>query len=268
MNNFLHAGDLEFLKFLVIEAGDMAKKMQDAGVEATRKRDSSIVTRADLAVQEFLIERITLRFKGAVCIHEENNRALPGDIDDDGMYAIIDPIDGTAMYSMYLPVWCVSVGIFRGATPLHGFVYSPGFNMLFYNDGGNAYLNDRSIRVVRGGAIDSETNIFYASEVFHDFSMDFPGKVRNLGSTALQACLTIDNARNRTLAFIGKSHIWDWAGAIPIILKAGGNVRYMNAGEFRFRDIMRDGFTLPDYCIVYNHDDFDTVRRMFRKKNQ
>ena len=131
------------------------------------------------------------------------------------MSAIIDPIDGTAMFSMHLPEWCVSVGIFRGYTPVYGFVYSPGFDMLFYNDDSNAYLNGRPLKADRNISVDNETNIFSASEVSNRFIVDFPGKIRNLGSTALHACLAADNARNRTLAFIGKSNIWDWAGAVP-----------------------------------------------------
>lgn len=263
---YLTKGDLNFLKSLVIRAGDTAQRMQDEGVEVSRKKDGSIVTRADLTVQDMVIEGITSRFREVACIHEENRHESPGDIDDEGTYAIIDPIDGTAMYSMYLPVWCVSLGIFRGGVPLHGFVYSPGFRMLFYNDGDSAYLNDRAIHAVMDDVIDSETNLFYASEVFRDFTIDFPGKVRNLGSTALQACLTADNARNRALAFVGRSHIWDWAGAISIVQKAGGNVRYLDKGEVRFRDVMKNDCELPDYCLVYNCDDFETVRRMFRKK--
>lgn len=263
---YLSAGDIEFLKSLVIRAGDTAQRMQDEGVEVSRKQDTSIVTRADLTVQDMVIEGITSYFSDVVCIHEENCEKPPGRIDDEGLYAIIDPIDGTAMYSMYLPVWCVSIGIFRGEEPLHGFVYSPGFRMMFYNDGERSFLNGKPIRAVMNDAIDSETNLFYASEVFHDFSISFPGKIRNLGSTALQACLTIDNARNRTLAFVGKSHIWDWAGSIPIVQKAGGRIRYLEKGEVRVREIMMNEYELPDYCLVYNQTDFETIRCLFKKK--
>jgi fructose-1,6-bisphosphatase/inositol monophosphatase family enzyme len=77
--------------------------------------------------------------------------------------------------------------------------------------------------------------------------------------------LTIDNARNRTLAFIGRSRLWDWAGAIPIIIKAGGTVRYVSGQEIQYRDVIRNEYRLPDYVLVYNSDDFEMVRNIFKK---
>jgi len=224
------------------------------------------VTQADLFVQDLLKNRISARYPDINFIHEENYSGDSCDVEDETISAVIDPIDGTAMYSMHLPVWSVSVGIFKGYAPLYGFVYAPGFHMFFCNDDSNAYLNDGIMRVNRDIRIDTETNIFIASEVYNQFIIDFPGKIRNLGSTALHACLTIDNARNRTLAFIGKSRLWDWAGALPIIIKAGGNVRYLSGKEIAYRDVIRNECRLLDYVLAYNSDNFELVRNIFKKR--
>jgi myo-inositol-1(or 4)-monophosphatase len=259
--------DFNFFKSLIMEAGALATSFQSGSIEVTRKDDTSIVTQADVAVQDLIIRKISARYGNALFIHEENYRGGGPVLSAHEMLVVIDPIDGTAMYSMYLPVWCVSIGIFKGETPLYGFVYSPGFNMLFYNDDNHAYLND-SIRLVDVEIpIDRETNIFYASEAHDDYSIVFPGKVRNLGSTALHACMTIDNVRNRTLAFIGRSHLWDWAGAIPIILKAGGHLRYIKGGEPVYRDIIENDCKLPDYLVAYNRKDFNVIQNIFKKKS-
>jgi fructose-1,6-bisphosphatase/inositol monophosphatase family enzyme len=258
--------DFNFFKTQIMEAGALASSIQGGIIEVTRKDDTSIVTQADLAVQDLLMRNIAARYDGVRFIHEENYRGGEAALADDVMSVVIDPIDGTAMYSMYLPIWCVSIGVFRGAVPRYGFVYSPGFNMLFYNDDDNAYLNDRVRRVDNEIPIDRETNIFYASEAHDEYSIVFPGKVRNLGSTALHACLTIDNARNRTLAFIGRSHLWDWAGAIPILQKAGGQVRYIHGGEIRYQEIIENDCKLPDYLIAFNHKDFTVIQNIFKRK--
>ncbi len=258
--------DFNFFKSLMLEAGAAALQIQDDAIEIGRKSDNSIVTKADLLVQDLLMRKIAARYPGINFIHEENYSESSSAIDDDTVSAIIDPIDGTAMYSMHLPVWSVSVGIFKGFVPRYGFVYSPGFRMLFYNDDRSAYLNDKATKAVRDFTIDTETNIFFASEIQNTFVIDFPGKIRNLGSTALHACLSIDNARNRTLAFLGRSHLWDWAGAIPIVAKAGGNVRYLSGQEIEFRDVIRNDFRLLDYVLVYNSDNFDSVRKIFKKR--
>jgi len=222
------------------------------------------VTQADILVQNELVEKISGRYPGMDFIYEENYTCSPdAGMKPGRMTAIIDPIDGTAMYSMYLPVWCISVGIFLGEQPLYGFVYSPGFDMLYYNDNDAAYLNGRRLSADREMRIDSETNLFYSSEMRPGTVINFPGKIRNIGSTALHACLTTDNRRNRVLAFIGKSFLWDWAGAIPIIGKAGGNLRYINGGEIDYRAILENGCRMRDYLVAYNTDDFTLIRKIF-----
>ena len=98
------------------------------------------------------------------------------------------------------------------------------------------------------------------------FIFDFPGKIRNLGSTALHACLTADSARNRTLAFIGKSNLWDWAGAVPIVQKAGCQVRYISGEEIDYRAVINNKFRLLDFIVVYNSKDFKFIRDVFRQR--
>ncbi|OHD65101.1 MAG: hypothetical protein A2176_02475 [Spirochaetes bacterium RBG_13_51_14] len=266
MGALFTTADFDFFKSLIVKAGDAARQIQSSTIQVTRKSDATIVTQADLMVQDMLIDTISARYDDLHFINEEQGRAGAAKVTADTVSVIIDPIDGTAMYSMYLPIWCVSIGIFRGYTPVYGFVYSPGFNMLFYNDDDKAYLNDTALRADTNIRIDTETNIFYASEVYREYAIEFPGKVRNLGSTALHACLTVDNARNRTLAFIGKSRLWDWAGAIPVVLKAGGSVRYIDGRIVDFRNIMRGNYAFPEYIIAYNSRDFTSIRKIFKKR--
>ncbi len=267
MNILFSKNDIDFFKTIIIEAGDLARHIQSGLISVRRKQDSTIVTQADITVQDLLIEKLSRRYGSFAIISEENIVGAVHEIADDTISIIIDPIDGTGMYSMYLPDWCVSIGIFRGHTPLYGFVYSPGYNMLFHNDDEGAYLNGIRRRVNKNMVVDTESNIFFASEIHNKFFIDFPGKVRNLGSTALHACLTIDNERNRTLAFIGKSRIWDWAGAVSIIQKAGGNIKYITGDEINFQGVMENNYRLMDYAVVYNTGDFKSVEKIFQKIN-
>lgn len=227
--------DFIFFQKLLNRAGKLAITIQNENISVSRKKDTSIVTRADIEVQDLLISEISSRFPEAVFIHEENFDRSTRLLSEETLAFIIDPIDGTAMYSMHLPIWCISIGVFSGFKPQYGFVYSPGCNMLFYNDNINAYLNGKIITVDPDISVERETNIFYASEIPGIFTIDFPGKIRNLGSTALHASLTADSRRNRVLAFIGEAYLWDWAGAIPIILKSGGEIRYLSGKNLIFK---------------------------------
>jgi len=255
--------DFQFIQSLVKKAGKVALNIQQSDLAITRKGDSTIVTRADFEVQELLISELSVRFPHAVFIHEENFDRSKRLLNDDTLAFIIDPIDGTAMYSMHLPIWCISIGIFTGFNPLYGFVYSPGSDMFFRNDNDHAYLNDIPVTVDQDILLEKETNIFYASEIPGIFNIDFPGKIRNLGSTALHACLTVDNRRNRVLAFIGEAYLWDWAGAIPIILKAGGLVRYLSGRKPDYREIIENNYQLKEYLISTSSKDFPSIQNIF-----
>jgi len=263
-NNLFDSKDFEFFKGLITGAAGIAHGIQRKNVMVERKADSSIVTQADLQVQDHLISKISERYSNVNFIYEENFDTARNEIQDDTVSVIIDPIDGTAVFSMYLPLWCVSIGVFRGYEPVYGFVCSPGAEMLFHNDNEHAYLNNRKLSINRNIEIDTETNIFLASEIPWICSIDFPGKIRNLGSTAMHACLIADNSRNRSLAFIGKSYLWDWAGAIPIIIRAGGSVRYISGKEIDYSEIARNGYGMSDYLVAYAIEDFSLIQRIFK----
>ncbi len=256
--------DFTFIKDLIKQAGEKALEIQKSNMDILRKEDDTIVTEADLWVQDFLISALSARYSKALFIHEENFDRESSFVEDDSVTFIIDPIDGTAMFSMRMPIWCVSVGVFVGFKPVYGFVFSPGFDMFFYSDNEHSYLNDKILKINKDIPIEQETNIFYSSEM-KGVTINFPGKVRNLGSTALHACLTTDNRRNRLLAFIGKSFLWDWAGAIPVIEKAGGQIRYLNGDKPDYKKIIDNGYELEDYAVAYNCDDFQVITNIFRR---
>ncbi len=260
----LSVTEVEYIKKIVQEAGHLARDYQSRELGVRRKIDSTIVTEADLAVQNYLVTNLRDRFPYLNFIHEENFDKASTVITEDTVSAIIDPIDGTAMYTMHLPLWCISVGIFHGYEPRYGFVYAPGSDMMFYCDDEHSYLNEREIQSLKNMSVDRETNIFYASEVRNIRLQNFPGKIRNLGSTAFHACLTIDNERNRVLAFIGRSFLWDWAGAIPIILKAGGHVRYLSGSTIDFPRVFNDGCSFKEDLIASGLDDLEKVSGYFR----
>ncbi|HNX22985.1 MAG TPA: inositol monophosphatase family protein [Spirochaetota bacterium] len=259
----LSQNDIKFFLDLVNSAGSTALQMQRGILEIQRKEDSTIVTQADIWVQNYLTEKISERFNDFQIISEEKTN-YNTDFSRDRISVILDPIDGTAMFSMHLPIWCISIGIFKGYTPIYGFVFSPGSDLLFYNDDNNSYLNGKKLISDPTVIIEKETNIFYSSEI-RGVKINFPGKVRNLGSTALHACLTADNSRNRLLAFIGKSYLWDWAGAIPILIKAGVKLKYLNGSDLDYKAIIENNFELEDYAVAYNAEDFALIKNIFNR---
>ena len=71
--------------------------------------------------------------------------------------------------------------------------------------------------------------------------------------------------RNRALAFIGKSFLWDWAGAIPVMEKAGVNVRYIDGRKLDYGRIIENGYELEDYAVAYTCSDFGIISRIISR---
>lgn len=256
----LSTNDIEFIKVLMREAGELCVKIQKRDLNIRRKEDSTIITQADIEVQEMLVKGISNRFPEMKFIHEEKQEDNFMDVREDTPLAVIDPLDGTAVYSMGLPTWSISVGFFSGYQPKYGFVYSPTSGLFYHNDDVAAYRNGVPITIESAMKIDSESNLFVTAEIFRSFHVSFPGKVRNLGSTALHGCLVADNARTRTVAYIGRSYLWDWGGVIPILLRAGGGLRYLSGKSVDIQQIINNRFLLPEYCIAYAVDNYESIR--------
>ncbi len=261
----LNEEDILFIKQAITTAGDIALQYQQKGLQVNRKLDKSIVTQADLAVQNFLIKILSEKYTNANFIYEEEFDLKTNPLLESELTFIIDPIDGTAMFSMEMPIWCISVGIFSGTLPLYGFIYAPVAGIFCYNDNDHAYYNDTITTIDSNLKIDSETNLFSSSEIQKEYFVSYKGKCRNLGSTALQSVLIINNRINRTLAFIGNSCLWDWAGSLPVILKAGGKVRYLNGDDFDIEKVIANNYVLPDHLITYAINDFAFVQDIFKK---
>ncbi|MCL2026492.1 MAG: hypothetical protein FWG92_06785 [Leptospirales bacterium] len=264
--NFLSYNDLRFFKKIVLKSGNMAHKMQRRGFSLSRKEDLSIVTNADISVHEYLLKKISARFKNAVIVCEENLAPDINLMDEKKMSVIIDPIDGTALFTMGLPFWCVSLGIFDGFRPVYGFIYSPGCGLFFNNDDNSAFCNGTVIKTDKSLAPETETNVFLASELVKEYDLVAAGKVRNLGSTALHAALVAHNTKSRGIAFVGGGCLWDWAGALPILQKAGADVKYMSGKDIDFSEIAANGYLFPEVALAYSAENFEPVRKMIVKR--
>lgn len=251
--------DIEYIKALMDEAGKLCMSVQNNNLKISRKNDSTIITQADIEVQEMLVKGISARFSEMKFIHEEQQENNLKEVQEDTWLAVIDPLDGTAVYSMGLPTWSISVGFFYGFTPKYGFVYSPSSGLFYHNDDTAAYRNGVPIFTEREMKIDSESNLFVTAEIFRTYHVNFPGKVRNLGSTALHGCLVADNVKTRTIAYIGRSYLWDWGGVIPVLLRAGGLLRYLSGKPVDIPEILANGCALPEYCIAYSICSFEAI---------
>ena len=190
------------------------------------KPDGSIVTEADALTERLLVDGLKSRFPGETIMGEEL-----GCSEGDPRYVwSIDPIDGTAAYSTRLPFWCVSVGLFYERQPVLGVVSLPALDETYsaYRGGGAYWQSTRwgrerlSVHAEAGTSkLCPNSMICLPSNIHHRFNFNSPCKMRSLGSTAIHALLV---ARNDAISAVMSPYHWDIAGAVPILLEAGGQV--------------------------------------------
>ncbi len=134
-----------FLKQLITEAGDiaLAHKARLADVQVTRKSEKDLVTEADVAVENFLIEHIQQQYPDHAIVGEESGSHAGADY-----RWIIDPIDGTTSFVHDLPFFSISIALEKSGEPFLGAVYAPVLGELFMAEKGKgATLNGNPIRV-------------------------------------------------------------------------------------------------------------------------
>jgi len=217
-------GTLEGVKEIVLEASSL---MAGSGYRIMEKDgEVNLVTSSDLAVQDFLTERLSrfLPGSGFIC-EEEDFRDTSKDL-----IWIIDPIDGTANYARGISDCCISVALADKKGPLLGVVYSPARKEMYYAlRGHGSFLNGESIHVSDRHfsnalfccAMSTYRKEFAktCSDIIYDVHMQC-NDTRRWGSAALELCFLA--AGTVELYFEMRLQPWDYAAGELILTEAGG----------------------------------------------
>lgn len=220
--------DLSELCPLIVKAAREELLPRFARSERHYKADGSVVTEADLAMQQRLCTELAARWPEYGLLGEEmpaeRQRAV---FDGPGGFWCLDPVDGTSNYAAGLPFFAVSLALMVERRPLLGVVYDPVRDECFSaRVGAGAWCNDRPLRLA------GEAMLLHRCIALVDFKR-LPGPLaarlathppyasqRNLGSAALEWCWL---AAGRVQLYLhGRQSLWDLAAAALILTEAGG----------------------------------------------
>ena len=136
------------MKALLVEAaqraGQRVLELFERGVAVEFKGTVDLVTEADRAAEQLIVELIRKRFPGHDILAEEEGARYQG---SDHRW-IIDPIDGTTNFAHGFPWFAISIGVEVKESLVLGVVHNP-CNGEFYlaERGCGASLNGRRLRV-------------------------------------------------------------------------------------------------------------------------
>lgn len=208
----------------VLAGAKIAERSIDRNVIARKGTLRDIVTQADQAISELLIEKLSST--GLTVISEEADNyseILPEDM------WVIDPIDGSVNFSNGLPLYAISIGLLKDLTPHLGFVCIPSLDELYFTLGpekallnGRPFMHehiDRSDSLVAASFSGHPTNVEY--ELFQAVNESMRGCLRT-GSAALNICWVASGKLQGAYGFQAK--LWDVAGALAVAKAAGCEV--------------------------------------------
>jgi len=194
-----------------------------------RKSDYSLVTEADLVVQETLCSALRAQWPDVAVLGEEMSQAgqlaaLPRA--GDGLWCV-DPLDGTSNFATGIPYYAVSVALLRHNRPEMAVVYDPDRHECFCAARGQgAWLNGKRLRLPDTPATLS------ASIALVDLKRLPPGLAgrlateppyqsqRSFGAGALDWCWL---AAGRVHLYLhGRQKLWDYAAGWLIHDETGG----------------------------------------------
>jgi len=206
---------------IVRQAGNIATDYFGR-VKIDYKADNSVVTEADLAVEKYLREKLTELIPDSGFLGEESE-AEAENLDKEFLW-IVDPIDGTSSYCNKLPIWGVSVALFRDQHPYLTSIYFPYVNNTFWvDDKGNAFENGSKLAVLKSGEkLRPESFVCIPSKIYYRCMMNVRIKARSFGSTCYHVLQAARDSAFATL--IGDYKIWDLAGAVTVSEKTGAQI--------------------------------------------
>ncbi len=220
-------GEREALRSLVVqtvrEAGALALSTFQAPLTVRQKANSSPVSNADIAVDEFLHRRLTAARPDYGWLSEES-------IDDQARLAarrvwIVDPIDGTRAYIEGRADWAVAVALVEGHRPILGAIFAPVEEALFMAVAGHgATLNETPIRATTGEAL-AGARVAGPRRHLEELATLAPGvePVPKIHSLALRLARVAQGTVDAAFAS-RRAQDWDLAAADLLVHEAGGAV--------------------------------------------
>ena len=202
---------------------------------ADYKPDGSIVTEADLAMQQALTTALAERFPAVAMLGEElcedSQLEVINNCTD---YWCLDPLDGTTNFHATVPLFSVSLGLISQGEIKLGIVYDPNRDEFFGAIKGEGFWINGA-RVARpeqprnlGSCIAFIDFKRLSDKTSTSLVLDTPYKSqRNIGTCALEWAWLAAGRVN--LLLHGRERSWDYSAGVLLVQEAGGKCETFDA---------------------------------------
>ena len=205
----------------VREAGALARGTFQTALKSWSKQGGSPVSEADIAVDNFLRERLIQLAPDCGWLSEETED------DRARMHAprlwVVDPIDGTRAYLAGRHDWSISVALVENGRPVIAAIFAPMQDALYAaSPGAGTTLNGTAVAANPGADFEGITAAG-PKPMLQELAKHAPSLVQEPKVFSLALRLARVAAGTLDLAFASpNSHDWDLAAADLLVHEAGG----------------------------------------------
>ena len=247
----------ERLKEIIKEAGKILYEGYYSSKDVTFKAKKDLVTKYDVAVENFLKEAFSKEFTDFNIIAEESDNSNIEFKDS----IIIDPIDGTTNFVNGVPHTAISVGVYKDKKPFIGIVYNSILDEMYEAQiGQGAFFNGKKLQVseesdfqkalmATGFPYSSGTNNDDLNDVIEKIKTILPKcqDIRRLGSAAIDLCMVARGTYEGYYEMNLKA--WDVSAGIIILNEAGGKVTTLNGSDY---SLFEDKYIVATNGYIHN----------------
>ena len=220
--------DLIAVQSIIQQATETSLPLYYTRSTADYKSDGSIVTEADLLMQQSLTKALAAQYPEVRMLGEEICESEQQDVlqsSDD--FWCLDPVDGTTNFHATMPLFSVSLALISGGEVILGVVYDPNRREFFGAIRGQGiWVNAEPI--VRPSQPDRLGDCIafvdfkrLSKQVGSALVLRTPYKSqRNIGTCALEWAWLAAGRAN--LLIHGSERIWDYAAGVLLVEEAGG----------------------------------------------
>lgn len=232
-----YLNELDFAKRIAYEAGKMMVSGIQRGVQVSYKKDGSIVTNVERAINQFVIESVNSTFPRHSVASEEGSAVKIG---SDYTW-VCDPIDGSLPYTMEIPTAVFSITLVnRMGCPVVAVVYEPFLHDLYWGVNQNgSYKNGRPLKVNMDSSIQTatignsgRTSPFVEATKFKTSLFEKSNHSVVLNSVIYESMLVASGKISATVMTGNAFH--DAASAKLIVEEAGGKVTGLFGNDQRY----------------------------------
>jgi myo-inositol-1(or 4)-monophosphatase len=224
--------DTASLTKLIIDTANEELIPRYQQTERNFKADGTLVTAADLAIQQRIGEALIQRYPDIPFLGEEMPAETQRKImrDSNSGFWCLDPLDGTANFVAGMPCFAISLAYIQGGGTRLGIIYDPLRDECFHaQTGRGAWLNHQPLKLNRPltELADCVAMVDFKrlpDQLASNLATQPPYRSqRSIGSVALDWCWL---AAGRVQLYLhGGAKLWDYAAGSLIHREAGGRLR-------------------------------------------